>query len=149
MHYRLSALLLLLASLTACTTSNIETSATRSATTAHIDAARVADIVKVLASDEFEGRAPGTPGEDKTVAYLVDRFAALGLEPGGENGGWTQSVPLIHTQVQEPSSVSLMVGNQVQALEQVQDIEISTVRPVPRIDINKVPVVFVGFGVGV
>jgi hypothetical protein len=51
-----------------------------------IDARQLSSIVKVLASDEFEGRAPGGPGEAKTVAYLIERFTALGLVPGGEHG---------------------------------------------------------------
>jgi hypothetical protein len=55
--------------------------------------------VKVLASYAFEGRAPGTEGEDRTVQYLIERFKALGLQPGGDHGGWTQAVPLVHTQV--------------------------------------------------
>jgi hypothetical protein len=61
-----------------------------------INPARMSATVKTLASDTFEGRAPGTPGEAKTVAYLVGRFRALGLRPDGENGGWLQQVPLVH-----------------------------------------------------
>jgi hypothetical protein len=51
--------------------------------------------VDILASDAFEGRAPGTPGEEKTIAYIVDQWRALGLEPAGEDGGWFQKVPLL------------------------------------------------------
>ena len=50
--------------------------------------------VEVLASDEYEGRMPGTPGGQKTVAYLVEQFKALGLEPGNPDGSYTQDVPL-------------------------------------------------------
>jgi len=67
-----------------------------------IEAERLSNIVKVLASDEFEGRAPGTAGEQKTVAYLIQEFEKIGVEPGGENGGWTQSVPLFHTLIEDP-----------------------------------------------
>ena len=63
---------------------------------------RMSDITRVLASDEFQGRAPGTPGEDKTIPYLIAQFKAAGLEPAGENGGWTQEVPMIHTQLKAP-----------------------------------------------
>ena len=58
----------------------------------------MSDITRVLASDEFQGRAPGTPGEEKTIPYLIEQFKAAGLEPAGENGGWTQTVPMIHTE---------------------------------------------------
>ncbi|MDG1011558.1 MAG: peptidase M20, partial [Luminiphilus sp.] len=46
-----------------------------------ISAKNLSDIVKVMASDHFEGRAPGTPGEDKTVAYLIAQMQKIGLEP--------------------------------------------------------------------
>src|SRR4051812_22194210 len=51
--------------------------------------------IKDLSADSMEGRAPGTPGEDKTVAYLTRQFQALGLEPGNPDGTWTQRVDLI------------------------------------------------------
>ncbi|RYY16868.1 MAG: peptidase M28, partial [Alphaproteobacteria bacterium] len=51
-------------------------------------------VVAQLSSDAFQGRAPGTAGEEKTVKLLVDEFSRLGLEPGN-NGSWTQDVPLV------------------------------------------------------
>src|SRR3546814_2948964 len=66
----------------------------RAASDTPIDAARIEEAVKTLGSDEFGGRGPGTPGEDRTVEYLVSTFKQIGLEPGGENGGWTQRVDL-------------------------------------------------------
>lgn len=114
-------------------------------TAAQIDTERLSAIVKVLASDDFEGRAPGTPGGRKTVKYLTGQFAALGLEPGGKNGSWIHTVPLIRTQVQAPALMKFSVGGAIQTLEQQTDIEASTVRPVQSIAIDA-PVVFVGFG---
>ena len=113
--------------------------------TAQIDTERLSTIVKVLASDDFEGRAPGTPGGRKTVEYLTGQFAGLGLEPGGKNGSWIHTVPLIRTQVQTPAVMTFSVGGATQTLEQQTDIEASTVRPVQSIAIDA-PVVFVGFG---
>jgi Zn-dependent M28 family amino/carboxypeptidase len=113
---------------------------------AQVETGRLSDMVKVLASDEFEGRAPGGQGEEKTISYLVDRFQALGLEPGGENGGWTQTVPLIRTQVQDPAPMVFGSADQQQGLEQVRDIAIGTIRPQKQITIDQAPVVFVGFG---
>src|SRR5262245_30013724 len=54
----------------------------------------LADIRK-LASDEFGGRGPGSPGEELTVNYLVEQFKAAGLEPGNPDGTWIQKVPLV------------------------------------------------------
>ncbi len=59
-----------------------------------INAADLLKHIKVLASDEFEGRAPGSKGEDLTVKYLSEQFKALGLKPGNPNGTYTQEVPL-------------------------------------------------------
>src|SRR5438105_670389 len=51
--------------------------------------------IKVLASDAFEGRGPGTEGEEKTVAYLTAEFRKLGLKPGNPDGSYVQEVPLV------------------------------------------------------
>ncbi len=134
----ISKLLFILA-LSACTQSGVDPD--------RIDPARLSETVRVLASDEFEGRAPGTPGEEKTVAYLIERFSALGLEPGGEDGGWSQAVPLFRTQIQSPAQVTLAIGDGQIAWGQASDIEVSTTRPVQSIAIDQAPVVFVGFGV--
>ena len=52
------------------------------------------EVTRTLSLDEFEGRAPGTPGEEKTLAYLVEQFGRAGLTPGN-NGSWFQDVPLV------------------------------------------------------
>jgi Zn-dependent M28 family amino/carboxypeptidase len=51
--------------------------------------------IQVLASDEYQGRRPGTEGETRTTAYIVEQLRSRGLEPAGENGSWFQPVPLI------------------------------------------------------
>ena len=111
-----------------------------------IDSQRLSDIVKVLASDEFEGRAPGGPGEAKTIEFLIDQFQSLGLEPGGSDGTWTHAVPLIHTQLASDGRLSVSVGDMSQNWVQGLDVAVSTVRPVDKIDIQSAPLVFVGFG---
>ena len=49
---------------------------------------------RVLASDEYEGRAPGTRGEELSVKYLTEQFQKLGLKPGNPDGSYVQKVPL-------------------------------------------------------
>jgi Zn-dependent M28 family amino/carboxypeptidase len=110
-----------------------------------VDTERLSAIVRELASDKYEGRAPGTPGGRRTVEYLIREFDELGLEPGGVDGGWTHSVPMIHTQVEAPAVMRFVVEGKPQPLEQKLDIEASTVRAVDSIVIDA-PVVFVGFG---
>jgi hypothetical protein len=106
----------------------------------------LSETVRILASDEYGGRAPGTEGETKTVEYLIRHFEALGLNPGGDAGGWTQSVPLTHTRLQGDFDVKFSNGNTDWRLEQATDLEISSVLPLTSNKIQNAPVVFVGFG---
>jgi Zn-dependent M28 family amino/carboxypeptidase len=118
---------------------------TADAPAASIDTERLSSIVKELASDEYGGRAPGTLGGRKTVEYLVEQFRALGLEPGGDSGTWTDEVPMIHTLFEGPGEMRFVVDGEPKVLRQKVDIEASTVRAVDAIGIDA-PVVFVGFG---
>lgn len=112
-----------------------------------VDPKRLSEIVRILASDEFEGRAPGTAGETKTVNYLIETFRGLGLEPGGERGGWTQDVPLVRTQVGKPRVLRMTVQGKVRPLLQTKDIYFSTVQDSQAVSIDSAPLVFVGYGV--
>ena len=111
-----------------------------------INIAHLSETVRVLASDEYGGRAPGTEGEKKTVEYLIQRFQALGLSPGGDDGGWTQSVPLTHTRLQNNFNVKFSSDGVDWQLEQAKDLELSTVLPLKNNSVRDAPVVFVGFG---
>ena len=112
-----------------------------------ISAERMSEITRVLASDEFQGRSMGGPGEQSTVSYLIDQFKAAGLEPGGENGGWTQTVPMIRTKLQSPMSFSVKQAGKTLPLRFPDDIYLSTVRDTDRAKIAGAPMVFVGYGV--
>ena len=68
---------------------------------------QILEHIKVLASDEFEGRGPGTPGEEKTVAYLTDQFQKMGLKPGNPDGTFVQAVPLVGFQAKQVDRVVL------------------------------------------
>ncbi len=113
---------------------------------AGIDTERLSAITRVLASEEFEGRAPGSAGEDLTIDYLVGQFEGLGLQPGAGGGSWTQEVPMIRTQVDAAGTLQFTAGGEVQPLQQGLSIAADTVRDVEHIEIDA-PVVFVGFGV--
>ena len=77
------------------------------AQTGRVDPARLNEATRVLASDEFEGRAPVTPGEDRTIAWLTQQFQALGLEPGGPNGSWVQVAQVSRTSQDGPAAISV------------------------------------------
>lgn len=112
-----------------------------------ISAERLAETVRVLASDSFEGRAPGTRGEDRTIGYLIGRFQALGLEPGGPDGSWTQKVPLLRTQLGEAGRFAVTVGGQTVPWSAGTDLYVSTLQPLDVALIAAAPMVFVGYGV--
>lgn len=103
---------------------------------------RMSADVKVLASDAFEGRAPGTTGEARTIAWLTARLKAMGLEPAGPNGKWTQDVPLVRTKLGDGA---VRIGTTV--LQQRQGIYLNTLRPDARAMVKDAPLVFVGYGV--
>src|SRR3954464_15817514 len=114
---------------------------------APIQPERMSAIAKTLASDAFEGRGPGTAGEAKTIAYLVQQFQSLGLEPGGPDGHWTQTVPLGRTQLDKSGKAGFAISGQAIPLAFPQDIYLSSVRETDRARIADAPVVFVGYGV--
>jgi Zn-dependent M28 family amino/carboxypeptidase len=116
------------------------------------DPARLDSHIKTLSSDEYEGRGPATPGEQKTVAYLVQQLQAAGVEPGGElvNGQrqWTQRVPLLKSDIVGTPSISLNRGGAVTQLRQGPDIAVrSPLNGQTSINLANVPMLFVGYGV--
>ena len=116
------------------------------AETTAIEADKLSSIVQTLASDAFEGRAPGTPGEDKTVEFLIKEMTDLGIAPGGEDNGWTQAVPMMRTVVASPISMTVDSPFGPMALEQGMSVSIDTASPLEQVIANDIPVVFVGFG---
>jgi hypothetical protein len=94
------------------------------------DPARLNEHVRVLASDEFEGRGVATPGEQKTVDYVVGQFQALGLEPGGPDGQWVQTAQLGRTRQDGPATITVSSGGATRALERGPQVLVSSDRPV-------------------
>src|SRR5882724_12590101 len=101
--------------------------------------------IKVLASDEFEGRAPGSKGEDLSVKYITEQFKKIGLKPGNPDGTYTQEVPLAG--IKSEPRMSFIVGDKTFDLEYPDDFIASSARLQPEIKIDNSKVVFVGYGV--
>ena len=112
-----------------------------------ISAQRLSDITRELASDPYAGRAPGGPGEQKTIDFIVGQFKALGLKPAGDNGSWTQSVPLRRYQTKPGGDYAISVRGQITPLREQTDLRIETQQPVDQVVIKAAPLVFVGYGV--
>lgn len=106
---------------------------------------RLLDHIKVLASDEFEGRAPGSVGEDRTVDYIGREFKALGLQPGNPNGTYLQNVPMVGVTGQPAGSYR--VGDQETNFVLPRDCVLWSRRFVPEVKVKDSEMVFVGYGV--
>jgi Zn-dependent M28 family amino/carboxypeptidase len=118
-----------------------------------IDAARITADVHVLASDDFAGRAPASDAEQKTVDYLVQQLQAAGLQPGGDlkpdgSRAWTQAVPLTRTAITGPVRVSVQAGRDQMQWTQGEQVALRAAQTgAAQVSLDKVPVVFVGYGV--
>ena len=99
-----------------------------------------------LASDEFEGRAPGSEGETKTVAYLTEQFSALGLTPGNPDGTWVQDVPLVGITPLPGDALVVTAGGESRTLEPGGDYVAATRRVVEEVEVSDAEFVFVGYG---
>ncbi|MGO1072287.1 M28 family metallopeptidase [Lysobacter sp. CA199] len=111
-----------------------------------INAADFAQHVKTLASDEFEGRAPGSAGEEKTVQYLEAQFKRLGLKPGNGDS-YFQTVPMVETTADETTTLKLDVKGQARELKFGSDMVVGTRTGQPEVTIDASDLVFVGYGV--
>ena len=101
--------------------------------------------ISTLASDEFEGRAPGTKGEEKTVAYLTESFAAAGLQPGNPDGTWIQKATM--TGVTSELRAQFITDDERWVMETGPDIIGNTYRTNRNVNLLKKGVVFCGYGV--
>lgn len=97
--------------------------------------------INVLASDSFEGREPGTPGEAKTIAYLTAQFANAGLEPLGEPG-FVQEVPSLS--LFASGQLTVRSGSSVRPLDPAKDFIVQAGKDVT---LSGEPVVFAGYGI--
>lgn len=101
--------------------------------------------IKVLGSDEFEGRAPGSKGEEKSVEYITAQFKKLGLKPGNPNGTYTQEVPLAG--ILTRPTAQFTVGEKKIELQSPNDFVAFTSRLTPEIKVEDSEMVFVGYGI--
>lgn len=116
------------------------------------DPQRLSRDVKVLSSDAFEGRGPNTPGETRTVDYLIEQFKAAGLKPGGDlaggKRGWTQDVPLGRFEITGPVKLTLTEGAGSRQLVQGDDMAVrASMSGARQVAFENAPLVFVGYGV--
>jgi len=116
--------------------------------TSAITAQGFRDYDKAISSDTMEGRKPGTEGEKRATAYIVEQFKKLGLQPGN-NGSWFQSVPTVSATVQDKGTLKLKVseGGGTQSFAYGTDMVAYDPQDKPHVSIKDSPVVYLGYGV--
>ena len=108
-------------------------------------AGRMMEHIRVLSSDGFEGRAPGTAGENLSVDYLTREFKGLGLKPGNPDGTYVQNVPMVG--IVSDTKASFEVGGKTLTPAWVNEYIAVSRRVAPQVDVKDSGVVFVGYGV--
>jgi Zn-dependent M28 family amino/carboxypeptidase len=112
-----------------------------------IDGNAVLQHTKILSSDEFEGRAPGTKGEELTVNYIIDQFKKAGLKAGNTDGSYVQKVPLVGISTDPSVTLTFQKDDESQPLKFKDDFVAWTKRVVDTAELSNSEMVFVGYGV--
>jgi hypothetical protein len=107
-------------------------------------AARMMENIRVLSSDEFEGRGPGTQGEEKSVAYLQQEFTKLGLLPGNPDGTFIQNVPMVG--IVSTTSATFDVGAKTLTPTALNDFVAVSRHVTPDVEVKDSDIVFIGYG---
>ncbi len=112
-----------------------------------IDPGVLMQDIRKLASDEFEGRAPGSKGETLTVNYLIERFKAVGAEPGNPDGTWVQKVPLVSITPDGISPLVVTRGSSAESFKPHDQVVAFSQRVTDAIALKDSEIVFAGYGV--
>jgi len=103
-------------------------------------------VTQTLSSDAFEGRKPTSPGEEKTTAYIVERFKQAGLQPGNK-GSWFQDVPMVEITAAPTARLDVGGGKTPLSFAYKTDMVAATYRVRPQVSVANSDIVFVGYGV--
>jgi Zn-dependent M28 family amino/carboxypeptidase len=116
-----------------------------------ITAPEISGHLRFLSSDLLEGRKPGTPGDQLAIEYLAAQLESFGYKPGGDNGTFLQTVPLIELHAEAPKQISFQAGSQTLALSvgmgTASDLILEPNAHIDRATLQSTPLVFVGYGI--
>jgi Zn-dependent M28 family amino/carboxypeptidase len=110
-----------------------------------ISLATLTSATQIMSSDAFEGRAPTTAGEEKTVQFLSDQFRKAGLQPGNK-GSWFQNVPLVENTA-SPTPLRITGGSTPLTFNYRTDFVANTYQVQPKVALEDSELVFVGYGI--
>ena len=111
------------------------------------DAGRMLADIKTLSSDEFEGRAPGSKGEELTVKYLEDQFKKIGLQPGNTDGTFVQPLPLVGITASNTRPLTVSGNGKKATFKWRNDLVAWTKRVTDTSSLENSELVFAGYGV--
>ncbi len=111
-----------------------------------LNAQRLMTDIQKLSSDQFEGRAPGSHGEELTLAYLEGEFRKAGLEPGNPNGTYLQKVPLVGITADPSMKLTIAGKGRSLAPAYLTDYVATTQRVQPEVSLDA-DIIFTGYGV--
>jgi Zn-dependent M28 family amino/carboxypeptidase len=112
-----------------------------------VQAQAILDRIKVLGSDEFEGRRPGTKGEDTTVQYLESELKKLGLQPGNTDGTYIQKVPLVGITAAPTRPLTISKGGTTLPIKWRDEMVAWTKHVADTASIEDSDLIFAGYGV--
>ena len=105
------------------------------------------NIIVEISSDAYEGRGPGSQGDEKARKYLVEQMKDLGLQPGAADGGWEQPVPLVGVHASQPETWTFEGHGQTKTLKQWEQFIIGSGVQSERAEVKDAEIVFVGYGI--
>ena len=140
-------LVLLLVALTGCAAPRTEPADPATAALAAIDTTDLKRFTAELGSDAYEGRGTGTRGEEKTVAFVIDRFRELGLVGGMPDGSFRQEVPLRSVRVTEATPLALASESGEFSFAFGPDFFVTTDMVTERVTLDDAEMLFVGYGI--
>ena len=111
-----------------------------------IRAEELLEDVKILSSDEFEGRAPASKGEEKTIQFLKQEFQKLGLKPGNSES-FFQEVPMVEITADPATELEIKGKKTTDRFDFGDEFVANTLRVVKEVSIINSELVFVGYGI--
>ena len=138
--------------LAVCFTNLVACSKTEEVTTPEMAAASIEgdymrSIVVEISDDSYEGRGPGSAGDLKARTWLAEQFAAMGLEPGGENGSYQQPFDLVGVNASQPDTLTFAGHGNTMTLQQWDQFIVGSGVQALRAEIQDAELVFVGYGI--
>lgn len=110
-------------------------------------ASTLSEKIRIISADDFQGRKPGTVGEEKTLAWLQAEYEAMGMQPGGPDGQWLQPVELLRLTPKGTASVTANLSGDVVAIAADQGLIVRAINSAAAADVAQAPVVFAGYGI--